>query len=380
LKKLISIAIALVMVLLIAVPALADVGTSVTILAGAGQGNPPDIVCSWVFPDDGPADGTQVMPPLKKDAYKDVWYFALVDDRQGDDDVVNVDVDVWHPACSPAPYNANNYFKYERTMPRWQCKRSSMKPYGGVFEECVASEWFGKAVAAKVFTAANIGINPNTTKPYTIGEITELIDQESVGFYAVRVFIHYEQPAGDYPVRIRAVDKVNNITDMNYTFNYIPVSMVEFDFTKLNFGSVMVNTTQEVDGDFVFADPAGIAGYDAATGLLYPSPAQATVRNIGNVWSKVTVWESNLSQNGAPLPKDPNWNVIYDACLSDPGADNPKSIFSPEETVTLARPLFLSETQKLDFSVKFMKYGQTGEWTGTMKLGSTMVGFPWKCD
>jgi hypothetical protein len=324
-----------------------------------------------VLPDDDPiTPGTQICPPLQWQTYKPVWYFALVDDQQGDDDVVNVDVDVWHPAGSPAPYDANAYLKYERTLCRYANFVGAQNPWAGAFEEYTADFWFDCAVDACIVA---FGTNPDTGLAYTEEEVEELIDQESVGFWAVIVDIYYEQPAGYYPVTITAVDHQSNISDLSYSFYYIPVSMVDFDFNALNFGKVMVNTTQEIDGDREFAANEGTAGFDATGDVKIPSPAQATVRNIGNVWSKITVMETNLYKDGLPLPNDPFWNVRYDACLSDPGLLNPKTNFDPMQTVTLNRNLFLSETQKLDFSIKFMKYGQIGEWTGTMTLGSVLA-------
>jgi hypothetical protein len=346
------------------------------------MGDPSNIVVSWVLCDDDPvAPGTQIYPPLEWGVYKPVFYYALVDDQQGDDDVVNVDVDVWHPEGSPPPYDANDYLKYELTLTRYANFFGAQNPWAGAFEEWFADEWFDYAYAAGVIEDYNIGINPDTGYKYTIGEICELIDQESVGFWAVCGWIHYEQPAGTYPVEIVAVDNQSNISTLDYSFYYIPVSMVEFDFTSINFGKVMVNTTQEIDGDRDWNDYGPFAaGFDASGEVKLPSPQQASVRNIGNVWSLITVEASNLYQNGLPLPSDTGWNVKYDACLSDPGFGNFKTIFYPLETATLNRTLCLSELQKLDFSLKFMKYGQTGEWTGTFTLGSVCTGFPWIID
>jgi hypothetical protein len=384
-KKLIAIVIAVIAVLAMTAPAMA-VNTEVEVISGGG-GHVPDVAASWVmvdtdsnplappyYPlgDDDPAIGTQIMPPLEWQTYKPVFYFALVDDREGDDDVKNVDVDVWHPDGSPEPYGDGEvgYLKYERTMCRYQNFAGAYNPWAGAFEEYFADYYFDLAVATNILTEGcdSIGINPNTGVKYTLAELEYLIDQEEIGFWCVMVDIYYEQPAGTYPVQITAADSVSNIGTLNYTFYYIPVSMVEFDFNAINFGQVMVGVTQEIGGDRTYdgvANGTGKVGYDGDT--LYPE--QATVRNIGNVWSKITVSASNLSQGGTPLPCDPDWNVMYDACLSDPSGTNLKVYFYPNDEVTLCRTLFLSEVQKLDFSLKFMKYGQTGTWTGTMTLG-----------
>jgi len=376
-KKLISIVIVIAALLAMTAPAMASVSTSVTVLSGgAGVGDPPDIVASWVMCDDSPAPGTQVYPPLQWGGQKTLYYFALVDDRQGDSDVVNVDVDVWHPQGSPPPYDANDYLKYERSLIRYQNFAGANNPWAGAFEEYFADTYFGQAVAAGVLTADDIGTNPSTGVDYTIGEIWELIDQESVGFWATCGEIIYEQPAGYYPVEITAVDKMSNISTLDYCFYYIPVSMVEFDFNAINFGKVQVDTPQEIDGDRgpgafdKASDGPGTVGYQA-NGQLYPD--QATVRNIGNVWSNITVEWSNLSQGGQELPKTPNWNVTYDACFGDPGLTNPKTYFYPLQQKTLCGDLYLSTWEKLDFSIRFLKYGQTGTWTGTVDLGSVIA-------
>jgi len=347
-----------------------NVTTSVDIQTGSGGA--PVVVAKWEwtdninqagiqFVDDDPVTpGLQVLPPLKWQTIKDVYYFALVDDPQGDSNVAHVYADVWHPIGSPYPYNQNNYFKYQLELSRF--------PIPGV-EELLARDAFQAALAANLVT---FGLNPATQAPYTTAQVLELIDQQSVGKFFVKGYIDYEQPAGSYRVQIRGVDSQNNVGTLDNSFTYIPVSMVEFDFNSFNYGQVFPDVVQEVDGDRNFASPDAAAGNSPLNG--------ATVRNIGNVWSQITVRNSDLSQPGyGPLGKTSGeWNVRFDARMSDPDLfDNGTVIYSPEQTVTLPRDLYLSSWEKLDFSIKIMKFGINGNWTGTMTLGSVATGFPW---
>jgi hypothetical protein len=397
--KFLGIAIAIIAILAMTVPAMAEtVGTSVNIQQGTG--NPPVVVCKWEGPDDGdiyypnytdplgpPGNvayqiGTQIKPPLQWGATKDVYYFAICDDPQGDTTIDKVYVDVYHPDCSPPPYNANDYFKYQLEL----CRIPWADDINGYFpglEEMTARAFFCYAWDHYLIGPDCLGINLHgpgeaDDAPYTKAEILELIDQQSIGFYAACGIIDYEQPAGNYTVTIKAVDKTNNQGELTNTFYYVPVSMVEFDFNSFSFGQVFPGSRQDVDGNRTFVCPDQPAGRDANGYELNG----ATVRNIGNVWSKITVCESDLYQSGLPLGKTSGvWNTEYWARMGDPDPGGTNwTHFYPGDCVTLCDVLKLSTVDKLDFSILINKMGITGTWTGTMTLGSVPFGFPWCAD
>jgi len=396
LKRIVALAIAVIMILSMTVPVMAEsVGTSVDILQG-GTGGAPIVVAKWEGPDDGdlyypnytdPAGapgnvayqaGTQVMPPLEWQAYKDVYYFALCDDPQGDSNISHVYVDVYHPIGSPAPYNENDYFKYQLEMVRIPWAETMSSFFSGL-EEITARAFFVCAWNNHLIDTDCLGINPDTDMLYTLDEILELIDQQSGGFYAALGDLYYEQPAGADRVIIKAVDAQHNVCQLENNMYYVPVSMVEFDFNSFNFGQVFPGVRQDIDGNRTFAVPDQAAGRDASGTSLNG----ATVRNIGNIWSQITVRETDLhNSSGTPLGKTGDlWNVEYWARMGDPdlGGTN-TSHFYPNQTVTLPDVLELSTIDKLDFSILINKWGISGTWTGTMTLGSVPNGFPWQED
>jgi hypothetical protein len=397
-KKLIAIAIAVVAILAMTLPAVADtVSTGVNIQEGTG--NPPVVVVKWECPDDGDIyypsyidptnpllsayqEGTQIWPVLEWQEYKPVFYFAIVDDPQGDTTIDTVYVDVYHPVGSPPPYDANNYFKYQLEMCRLPHAAKINSIWAG-FEEWTAREFFCYAWDKHLIAADCIGINlrgpgEEDDGPYTKAEILELIDQQSIGFYFACGDIYYEQPAGCYTVTVVAVDTTNNVGTLTNMMYYVPVSMVEFDFDSFSYGQVFPGSRQDVDGDRNFVVPDQPAGRDAQGYVLNG----ATVRNIGNVWSKVTVMQSDLFKNGLPLGMTSGaWNVEYWARMGDPDLGGTKwTHMYPYEWVTLCDVLFLSTVDKLDFSILINKMGISGAWGGTMSLGSVCVPFDYFVD
>jgi hypothetical protein len=348
-KKAFVIALALILSLAVAVPVLAaEVPTDVTVLDSGGGGS-PIIKCKWETPDDDLSmPGTQVDPPLVWEATKPVCYWAIVTDTEGKDNIAAVYVDVFHPMGPPE----DGSFKYQLQL--------------SVVDKVVGIPAFEAAWANGTISPDCIGINPATTLPFTYDEIMDELLQCSADIYMVEGGLYYEQPAGDYKVVIKAVDKqANQITLENHML-YVPIAAIEIDFTSLSFGSVSVCDNKQVDGDRTFVVPSEPAG---------PIPMNgATVRNIGNTLAQVTVHETDLFQGGIPLGKTGDeWNVEYDARLGD--ATHTNVFFDPCETVTLPDILELSTEEKLDFSIHIKKFGTTGTWTGTMTIGCVYVPF-----
>jgi hypothetical protein len=395
-KKLLATIIAVIAVLAMTVPAMADsVGTSVDIQEGTG--NPPVVVCKWEGPDDGdiyypnytdpngvPGNvawqpGTQILPPLVWGAVKPVVYFAIVDDPQGDTSVDTVYVDVYHPECSPAPYDENDYFKYQLEMCRlpWAEMLNGLWPG---FEEMTARQFFIYAWDHGLIPEDCRGINlhgpdAGDDAPYTKAEILELIDQQSIGFYMACGIIDYEQPAGNYRVIVKAVDVTNNVGTLENTMFYVPVSMIEYDFGSFSYGQVFPGSRQDVDGNRDFVVPDEPAGRDSEGYELNG----ATARNIGNVWSRIAMSQSDLYQGGLPLGQTGGvWNVEFWARMGDPdlGGTNWTHMY-PDEAVVLCDILYLSTWDKIDMAILISKIGITGQWTGTMTLGSVIAEPEW---
>jgi len=408
LKKLIGIIVAISAVLAMTVPAFADTGVSTDVTVGSGGGDPPVVVAKWeytaevnvtgasmiiprpadgdpIFPfcpvlvDDGTvADpGLEVLPPLHWQTVKPIYYFALVADPAGIANIETVYVDVWHPTGSPAPYNANSYHKYQLQM--------DPIPYAWLgIEESALKAFYTAAVQKGLVT-----IDPNYANMNIAGE-GGMIDQHALKFFAVTGYIDYEQPAGTYPVEVKAVNKQGKTDVLDNSFDYIGVSMVDFDFNSVSYGNVYYNVHKQINGDrtFVGADPpADMDGSDQPAVDVFTNPGSngATVRNVGNVWSQIKVKQSDLLLNGdptKPLGKTGTiWNVHWDARLGDPD-NNPSNgeeniFYEPEQAfVVIPRVLYLSSWEKLDFSILLTKNGLEGNrYTGTMTLGSQSMSF-----
>jgi len=355
-KKFLVVALALVLSLALAAPVMANGGheSDVTLL-GQGQGGPPVVMCKWETPDTGDTGhltpGTQVDPPLVWQEYEDITYWAVVFDPEGSGNIDAVYVDVNHPDEPPL----NGSFKYQEELTSMSSKSAT---------------W----ATTQFETAWNNGlvhvVSDNVGNPlYSYTDIWKKLNQEPGKLYRVISGdpngLYYEQPAGDYEVIIKAVDKQGLFTELSNDMEYVAVTMVEVDFTTFSFGSLATGSHKLVDGDTTFVTPAEPAGEEPLNG--------ATVRNIGNTLAYVTVYETDLyDEFDTPLGKTgDNWNVQYDARL---GAVGTMANFNPFETATLDI-LGLSTTEKLDFSIQINKAGTTGEWTGEITIGSESAPF-----
>jgi hypothetical protein len=344
-KKIIGIVVAIIVIACMAAPVIADTTTSVEVLGPSG-GDPPIIKCKWEFPDNvtggGASAGTQIDPPLVWEANVPVQYFAVVTDPQGKSNINKVYVDVWHPEL-PCPENGSFKYQLELTV------QDKDDPNTGT------------AAFEKAITDGTIVLSDPAN--YPVEEIREELTQCHADIYMVEGDLYFEQPAGDYKVQIKAVDKQGNVTILENVMEYLAVAGIEVDFTSINYGSISVCDNQLVDGDTTWASgPAGVN-----------QDNQATVRNIGNTWAKVSLVHSDLMQGGVPLGKTGDiWNVQYDARV---GHEVAHTLFWPEQQKNLPTVLELSEVEKMDFSMHITKAGISGTWTGTMTIGCVKIPF-----
>jgi hypothetical protein len=314
-KKLVAIIVAVVLVVGMAIPALAQV-TEVQVTAGGG--GPPVVKCKWETPDDGDTGpGTQILPSGMFEVDKTVEFWAVVTDPEGVGTVANVYADVWHPTGPPE----NGSFKYQLSMPK-QPKPASIVSFQDAYD------------AGLVVFAAG----------HTYETVMHQLEQSLCDVYMGSQVLSYHQPAGDYLVAVKAYDNVGNpsVTLDNY-FTYVPTAAIELDFTSVNYGSVQLSSNKWIGGDLEFGTPA------------------QTVRNVGNTDVQITVMQDDM---GFGLTSGV-WNVEFDARL---GADGVHAVYDPDQEVTLVDVLPLCNTQKLDFSIHVIK-ADPGTYTGTITIG-----------
>jgi hypothetical protein len=352
-KRLIILLVAAVLVISLAVPAMAseppvEVGTGGEIQVGTSA--VPVIKCKWEqepiseLESGDPSHvtpGTQILPPLVWDTQIFVCYYVVVTDMDGMDDIVGVYVDVYHPLCSPPPYDANGRHKYQLRLDRL--------PKADGITAFETADW-----------ADLVAYNPD----FDYAEVLEELNKGTAWVFYGCGLLDYEQPGGDYTVIAKAMDDSMQWSDpLENTFLYIPTCQIEIDFGSLNYGSIKVCTNKWVAGDTTWTEScAGCPKPPAGEGL----DVKATVRNVGNTWTHVTVSQDDMGLGSTLTTTGEEWNVEYDARM---GHDEANEVYyDPFETVTLPNYLELSTWDELDFSIHVKKWD-----TGCTSLGGVMT-------
>jgi len=185
---------------------------------------------------------------------------------------------------------------------------------------------------------------------FTLTDVLYELEKGTADLWMGHAEIDYEQPAGKYRVLDYAVDTNNNLSPALFNeFTYIAVCGIEADFTGINFGSVNLGVEKMIPGDTIWNQTPGLNN--------------ATVRNIGNTWTSVTV---KFDDMGFGQDATGAWNVRFDARM---GSDNQFYVGNilPYETITLQNALGLSMKDELDLSIKILK--GFGEHSGVITLG-----------
>jgi hypothetical protein len=327
------------MVLLIAVPALAtDVGTGVNVVSGGGE--IPVIKAKWETPDDADpthvTPGTQVEPVIAFDtaSTKEVCVYVVVADYEDKGAVAQVVADVFHPD-DVAPFCGS--LKYGNI------------PLGKL-DWSTSLSVFDAAVAQKI-----IWYN----SPFDQAETRHELEQGMAAVWKACFTVHNCQPAGAYTVTVNALDTDNNFSGpFSNDFDFVPVAGIELDFAAVTYPNTMVSSWGMVAGDTNFG-----------------TAAQPTVRNIGNTFTAISIWQDDM-MFGKYI--DGTYKVEYDfrLGLQANNDDTTHLYFQPyQEGVVTPNFLELCEVNKLDFSIHIKWADGTGLHNGVMKLGAVEVPF-----
>jgi hypothetical protein len=307
----------------------------------------PIVKCKWEqlpeepYDDDPKTEGLQVLPPLSAGAKRPILYYAVVTHEKGVANIQRVDADVYHPDGSPEPYGPSveggvirmPYFKYELPL-EYLCT--------------------GDAAEDMVTQAYDMGL-VTFNEDYDIYEVLGELDKGTAELWVGCAPIDYEQPAGDYRVAVFAADQIDLSEPLINTWTYIPMCGVEVDFIGIDFGPTNLNVEKMIAGNTDWNNPKGINN--------------ATVRNVGNTWTSVTV-EFDDMEFGHLI--DGTWNVQFDARM---GSDDTyyEGDIMPYEERRLDNYLNLSCKDELDFSIKVLK--GTGQHSGTITIRCVEVPF-----
>lgn len=344
-KKIWSIVIAVIAVVAMSVPAVAaNIDTSVTVQTG-GLGGPPIVKCKWEGPDTGDTGHviplTQLLPPVSYGGTVPIRFWAVVTDPEGLLNVANVYVDVYHPAGPPL----DGSFKFQ----------AQLLPYENALADGVLTPAEINAAINEVNFAYDAGLI-TFGEGYDLTEVIEELSQGAAYLWFGEYVMDYHQPCGFYTVEAYAFDAGTNNQSIHLVnqFEYVCVTACEFDFTAINYGTVVVGQEKQVDGNLIWGD--GIA----------------TVRNIGNTWFHLEVRQDDM---GFGITAPSNWNVAFDARLGN-ALENVKVVYDPAYAkgspaagpfTVIPGIVNLCNTWKLDFSIHVEKATQTA-YSGLMEL------------
>ena len=336
--------------------------------------------------------GTQINPPMIFDSSKTIDFYTVVGDPDGIGSLSDVYGYVYSPSNSPAPYNTptdpngNPFFKYKVTY--------TNLGNGPAAQALVTAAYNAGLIAfGTVPTTGNdqYATSETWTGSYTLSNLvnssgTGELQKNVADLYMGQGVLTYEQPAGQYNVDVYAEDTLDYVSPalMN-PFTYVALTGVETDFTSINYGAVALKIDKTIAGDVTWNSPAGVNN--------------ATVRNIGNTWTQVTVAQDDegFGVDGTEAPMayvdttpptfsstptsgvSTNWNVYFDACMGSNGA-NAEMYYTPTakgspmtNVVTLPGVLGLSTMNELDFSI-YINDGN-GSHSGSMTISSVYVPF-----
>ncbi len=291
--------------------------------------------------DDSTAAGAQFYPTGVKDQNRTITICAIATDADGIGDIAGVYADVYYPV------------NIELGPSHVALPNQSGLGCGEFMQE---DKLYPLSKADGIELFCNKVKNNNSNLPtfnygYDYNEICatdgELM-KETAKVYCADKDLSYEDPSGHYKVTAVAQDNNSLTGTLDNSFEYLPLTAFEVDFTSVNYGNVKLNIEKIVNGD-----------------LTWGTANLPTVRNVGNTRMNLTVWQNDMGLGKT----SGNWNVSYDARV---GSMVPHQDYYPEVTTTLDDALDLSEMDEVDFSILVNKFPINGQttWTGTMTLGA----------
>lgn len=289
--------------------------------------------------DDDPAAGAQFLPSGQFEINKNIAVCAVVINGSGLDNLATVTAAINYPVniALPTADSCGN-------SPREQLTLGALS--SGQTEALLCQELKNNNNNLPIF---GHGVNFDTLcapgGKFAAG---------TAAVYCGETKLAYGDPAGDYQLKISALDNENRESPVLISdFKYLELTAYAVDFDNVSYGRVQPHTPKIIAGDLEWQTPFG------------PNPA--TVRNVGNTRIRLIV-----RQNDFGLGKTwDNWNVAYSARV---GAASEFVAYAPDEATTLASVMELAETNSLDFGIEVFEFPSVmGNYAGQMTLTADKV-------
>ena len=310
-------------------------GTGVTVANGAG--NIPIVKVKWeqdttTSLEDGDSIhaliGSSFNPSCEYKVNKTVKYYAVVTDVEDSGNLAQVWADVYHPVLSWE----KGSFKYEIPFIRMDDKATAIN-------------------LLKTATGFNL---TKYNSSYNLNETINEINKGTAKLWYGQAELDYEQPGGDYNVKVIGLDNNGNPSEaLVNTFNYVPTTCFALDNDKVDYGSVNIGTHKPLAGDINFV----------------PDDELLTVRNLGNTYMQLKIYQDDMGFN-----RDVNgmWNVQFDAQI---GHLLESAKYDPFVWTLVPGVLPHSTDDELDLSILVRK-GFAGH-TGNLTVSSLIVPYPY---
>ena len=322
--------------------------------------------------------GAQFAPPGIWDATMDYTVCAIVTDPNGVADIDGVYVDIYYPSDRAFHYQYPANTSYS---PHYAIAEDIVNNNGNLDEGIHGCGEFieenellplEKMEGYRLFCDTIHDNNNNlpkffemsTSELYSYSEICgaegELM-KETAKVYCDDKDLIWEDPAGNYLVKVFAIDNSGNFSyddtgdnPIDYNeFQYLELVDFEVDFASVVYGDVALNSHKIISGDLDFG-----------------TSDKPSIRNVGNtrLWVKVQQDDMGLGKVGE------TWNVKFDARVGNEFAEWRN--YWPDTLTTLQDILDLSELEEMDFSVLITKFPtiQT-DYTGTLDLSASKAPF-----
>ncbi len=240
--------------------------------------------------DDLTLAGTQVDPPMKYNGNTWVGYYIFVFDPDGNQEIDQVYVDVYHPDPN-LPNTGSN-----------PIGDGSLK-YNVLLSELTITQDILDFIEAVHDLEAGGNNLICYSDSYDWADLWHELTNGQIKIYYGHKEVHYCQPAGYYKVVARAYDTPGDYGELINYFEYVLGVGIQTDFSSLDFGDAKKCVWKWIFGDWQWGgDP--------------------TIRSIGNWDVKVTFEFDDFGMGESDNGGVTEWNIEYDVRLGDTYGDS----------------------------------------------------------